>query len=754
MISWAAASPLLSDKENFPVVSRTVGPYTKMSNIILKLMEHFDWKNCAILGANDDLYSATSEQLLSDLEDGGYNVMFYQSFTAVTADVGSGQKSSWMSQLRSTGVRIIFVLAYCGDMRDVLLTASDLGMLEGYAYLFFDVIEDCHADAAGLGDGRDEEARALFHHVLSVTWYTASTARYEQFVAEMDARRLNFSQYSHPPSGPLAPTTVNPEWLYASVNDSTYDMPSTDAFATIGGYASFLYDAIYLYYLAANDTLAAGFDPRHDGMEVVERVKGRSFAGMSGNVVIDENGDRSPDILLNMISIEGDDYIYTDVGLYESITDSLKLWVNESEWGWPGNSTTIPVDLLETKPNCQERDYYFTVSACDARAAARYVQFFWNETVACEGGVKLPSTVLLECDQVPFASATGRAVCAVCTLGAGVGLVLLGAVVALRRTPDIKASQPVFLGIFVGAAVAVTASNVLGLGPPTAATCLGRAWLFHLAFTAMFGALFLKAYRVWRIFGNKNLRRVKVTVAAILRFLGGLLLVDVALLGTWTVLAPPVAETTLLEITNVGAVPTAACRGSPTFGSLLGMYHVGLVLIGAYISYQTRMVSDKFSESKYIMFAIYQIALIGGLTLMVVSFDTSLSLQVMMGALGWTFSTISAVCVVVLPKLLRLWKPEWFPAVSGYGTQTGGVGGTAGGGVLGTAGNAVGATFGAARGGGTAAGRASLEKISEKKSQASAGADLPVGGQVIGVPHSNAGSAKCSRKNSSAGLTA
>eukprot|EP00638_Chattonella_subsalsa_P014209 CAMPEP_0117804554 /NCGR_PEP_ID=MMETSP0948-20121206/17236_1 /TAXON_ID=44440 /ORGANISM="Chattonella subsalsa, Strain CCMP2191" /LENGTH=139 /DNA_ID=CAMNT_0005638249 /DNA_START=193 /DNA_END=612 /DNA_ORIENTATION=+ len=98
-----------------------------------------------------------------------------------------------------------------------------------------------------------------------------------------------------------------------------------------------------------------------------------------------------------------------------------------------------------------------------------------------------------------------------------------------------------------------------------------------------------------------------------------------------------------------------------TFQTLLGMFHVGLILIGMYMSYQIRSVSDRFSETRYILFAIYNIALLCGITLLVTSFDTGLALKILIGAVGYTFSCISGLCVVICPKILRVLKPDWFP---------------------------------------------------------------------------------------------
>jgi len=191
----------------------------------------------------------------------------------------------------------------------------------------------------------------------------------------------------------------------------------------------------------------------------------------------------------------------------------------------------------------------------------------------------------------------------------------------------------------------------------------------------MFGALFVKVYRVYKIFENKSLRKVKITLIYVLKGLAALVMVTVALLIIWTGVSAPVAINYEVDVVNVGAVPFEACRTSGSFQSALGFYHVGLVGVGVYLAFQCRNVNQKFSESKYIMLAIYQIGLIGGLTVLVTSFDTSLALAVMIRALGMTISCTGAVVLVMMPKVLAVVRPDLFPlaadSAGAAGTATG-----------------------------------------------------------------------------------
>mmetsp|Transcript_11342 Transcript_11342/g.14740 ORF Transcript_11342/g.14740 Transcript_11342/m.14740 type:complete len:850 (-) Transcript_11342:172-2721(-) len=665
MVSYYSGSPLLSDKTNFPVVSRVVGPYTKMQPMVRELMDQFGWEHCAILSSNDDLNSPVSERLLDYMTSEGYDVTFYQSFMPVSSELGSGSKISWMSKMKATGVRVIFMLCYCEDMRDILLAAKDLDMIEGYSYTVFGVYSGCHEDLAGLNDGRSEEALELFDGIINLTWYTKITEEYSKFMDLMDERRMDFAEYSHPPNGPLKPDVIT-EWIDFSANDSTYDNPTTDEYATIYDLSAFLYDAIYLYFLAANETLARGYDPSVDGLEIVETIKNFQFQGLTGDIMIDENGDRSPDVLMHNVRIEGSEWVFVEAGIYYASSDSLDLSIEESEMLWPGGLDSVPVDLEITLPICTDKDYRYFVSSCNPQYIQREVTFQWNESVSCEGGVTLPEEVFVDCDHVPASSQVGAGVISVTLIGAAIGTSLLVFVILMRKQPWIKSAQPGCLIIFIGSAMLVSLSYLLALGKANNAQCAGRVWLFHIGFTSMFGSLFLKVYRVWRIFGSQKMKKIVIKFVDLLKGLAVLILIDLLILIVWQLVDPIRVVLVVEDVANVGDIDYYYCKLNTTFVTLLGMFHVGLVLIGMYMSYQIRNVSDRFSETKYIMFAIYNIALLCAITLLVTSFDTGLSLKVLIGAVGYTFSCICGVCCVICPKVLRVLKPDWFPEGQDY----------------------------------------------------------------------------------------
>ena len=97
-------------------------------------------------------------------------------------------------------------------------------------------------------------------------------------------------------------------------------------------YSPFLHDAVILYALALSQTLRDGNNQTR-GLAVVSNMREKEFNGYSGNVILDDNGDREPD------------YWITDMdpatGMFVRVAEVLNegLGVRVSAIGW--HSVTV-----------------------------------------------------------------------------------------------------------------------------------------------------------------------------------------------------------------------------------------------------------------------------------------------------------------------------------------------------------------------------------------------------------------------------
>ncbi|CAC5377896.1 ANPRA [Mytilus coruscus] len=164
---------------------------------------------------------------------------------------------------------IIFCTENNADKRRFLLRAVDKGMADG-SYVFFlpDHLQPPNVETPWIaGNQDDEKAKLMYSHAFQIT------------VAEMGGQDIeNFRDQ-------VSQNMASPPWNY----NYTY----------VNGikgseYSAFLHDAVYLYLLTLNDTLEEGLDYKN-GTLMFEKAKGKSFRGVTGNVQLDDNGDREPD---------------------------------------------------------------------------------------------------------------------------------------------------------------------------------------------------------------------------------------------------------------------------------------------------------------------------------------------------------------------------------------------------------------------------------------------------------------------------
>ena len=104
------------------------------------------------------------------------------------------------------------------------------------------------------------------------------------------------------------------------------------------------YDAFLLYAYALNQTIEAGEDP-HVANNLVRKVWNRTyFGGLTGDVYINQWGDREPDYTVNDLDVETG--IMQPVGAYYGTRQVFEK-VEGTEIQWPGRDNAPP-DV----PNC------------------------------------------------------------------------------------------------------------------------------------------------------------------------------------------------------------------------------------------------------------------------------------------------------------------------------------------------------------------------------------------------------------------
>ena len=361
---------------------------------------------------------------------------------------------------------------------------------------------------------------------------------------------------------------------------------------------------------------------------------------------------------------------------------------------------------------CKSEDYGYRVSACSG--AGYYTQEWdWVPSLYDKGkltcvvrGDKLPNTQKLYCDYVGWGSSTGWITIILSSIGVVISFVFVVGITKWFARPIMRLSQPIFLVVSVIGALLCCAQNFLTLGANTDLSCTLRVWAINMFFDLLFGPLMCKTYRVNKIMNNKKLRKVAMTNFQVFRMLIGFLLVEFGILIAWQLIDPVKLVVSseagvFLESavkcerafekcmrvsdpvpTEVGCLLATSSIESPNcviennmgfgfnmydklgeqtcadeknlFGNVVLFYKAIFVLYGCYLGWQTRRFDSSLAESKYIMVAMYQIAVLGIMTLLLFSMGVSVQARATLQVITTVIGSLGAIILVIGPKFLRV----------------------------------------------------------------------------------------------------
>ncbi|CAB9516314.1 acid type B receptor subunit 2 [Seminavis robusta] len=194
-----------------------------------------------------------------------------------------------------------------------------------------------------------------------------------------------------------------------------------------------------------------------------------------------------------------------------------------------------------------------------------------------------------------------------------------------RNTPQVRVSQPIFLGLVLLGCV-ISTSTIFALaqehdGSESASepACMAIPWLYSVGFSITFASLFSKIRRVYLLFrAAATMTRVSVTAKETFFIVGGVLLIDVTILTVWTILDPLEWHREALTVDQYGYTLSSqgfcASEYFAIFASVIAAFHFTLMGVACYLCYVSREIPTRFSESKYV-----SIAMISNLQIFVVA---------------------------------------------------------------------------------------------------------------------------------------
>ncbi|XP_070536703.1 atrial natriuretic peptide receptor 1-like isoform X5 [Ptychodera flava] len=315
VLSGAAEDPTYSKRYRFPTLTRTYPHLSKLASAFVTMLKYFDVHLIGFLyNAEDKSRYIAGYSLDSLVESPTTNVSFSSDPAGkrgIKEIFSPKEKEALFNDVMGVS-RIIVIIASADEVREIMLHAFDHGMING-EYAFFNI--ELYRDPKygeypwKRNDDRDEDAKKAYEALMTVTLLQPSSPEYMEFSNEVKSR-------------------AKADYNFTYEDD------------VVNNFVGAFHDAVILYALALNETLAAGGDPR-DGIEVTRRMWNRTFKGITGNVTIDDNGDRDADYSLLDMTDPGR-------GTFEVVLNyygDRKVVEKVADIHWPGGATGPPPDV-------------------------------------------------------------------------------------------------------------------------------------------------------------------------------------------------------------------------------------------------------------------------------------------------------------------------------------------------------------------------------------------------------------------------
>nr|XP_029730687.1 atrial natriuretic peptide receptor 1-like isoform X2 [Aedes albopictus] len=313
---------IFKDKSKYQTLTRMSYCQCRLKLVFSSIFHTFDWRHIALILDRSDLFSLTVGKNLE------YGLKEEDLLTCVR-ELDGNDEEDLDNYLRDVSMyaRVIILSVRGSLVRKFMLSAHRLGMTRG-EFTFLDV-EIFQSSYWGdhyweLGDEDDQTARLAYEALLRVSLLQPTSPSYQYFADQVRLRAKR-------------------DYNYTFVEDEEVNF-------FIGAF----FDGVYLLGMALNETLNEGGDIR-DGTAITRKMWNRSFDGITGNVRIDDNGDRDADYsILDLDPITGR---FEVVAHYYGRTRAYSP-VKGKRIHWPGGREGPPPDVpkcgfLGTSPSCQ-----------------------------------------------------------------------------------------------------------------------------------------------------------------------------------------------------------------------------------------------------------------------------------------------------------------------------------------------------------------------------------------------------------------
>ncbi|XP_063438134.1 atrial natriuretic peptide receptor 1-like isoform X2 [Mytilus trossulus] len=308
-----------------PTLTRIHATFNSLLKVIALLFQKYKWKRLKTISENfgtPEIFYGYCNLLIDAVQ----KKVESKDFSFDKYDIRLDRKEKKLNMVKhvldeiNTQYGVVVLCASADSVRDILIKAHELNFDNGeYVFLNIDLFSSKNDSEkpwyrAGDTDERNSKAMKAYEALMTVTLRKPTSKEYKNFSMEVKRRakekNVNF----------------------------TYGEEEVNSF--VGAF----HDAVILYALALNETLAANKSIT-DGAEITNRMWNRTFEGITGTVSIDENGDRNADY--SLLDMNPRTHKFEVVANYFGKDKEYKE-VEGKRIHWAGGRTSAPPDT----PKC------------------------------------------------------------------------------------------------------------------------------------------------------------------------------------------------------------------------------------------------------------------------------------------------------------------------------------------------------------------------------------------------------------------
>ncbi|KAG4091180.1 hypothetical protein H8356DRAFT_1052196 [Neocallimastix lanati (nom. inval.)] len=330
---------------------------------------------------------------------------------------------------------------------------------------------------------------------------------------------------------------------------------------------------------------------------------------------------------------------------------------------------------------CTMNDYAFNKDKCKKGKLIFAVKK--NENFSCHGGVEIDTDndeIYTDCPYEDYDSTYGLIILVLIIGGITLSVIYISLFTAYRKADPIRRASYWFSVIIVFGSILMYISVLLDLGVSNSNFCYIKMWLLVLGFGCSLGGLVVKAFRIYSIFNNRDLKPLVITDRQLFKYFGIIMGIEIFFLILWSYFYTNSNKDSKLSLsgsvmlqyteTNKRLLSTNSvtnstlsytpyqyeyCKPYSSFPTLLLIYSINCILIltGCFYSIKTWSIPQMYSETKFVASTIFMIGFIVLVCVPTVSSfeDYDIKNRFVLSSLAICFTCILATSVFCIPKI-------------------------------------------------------------------------------------------------------